>query len=194
MKSLSYVRLFVTPWTVAYQAPLSMGFSRHEYWSGLPFPSSGALPNPGIEPRSPALQADVLTSESCPVLVLNGSGGCRESLSVYLGWVGRSYAFPSQSLSDGSTALEGRTKSDAGARTSSWLLGLLALQTVWFSGDTHSHTGTQYCTHIYSHMPQSPCFSFFFSYIQFVTDLIAVKFPGGSDGKESTCSVGDLGL
>ena len=47
---------FVTPWTVAHQASLSMGFSRQEYWSGLPFPSPGDLPNPGIEPRSPALQ------------------------------------------------------------------------------------------------------------------------------------------
>ena len=51
------------PWTVAHQAPLSMGFSRQEYWSGLPFPSPGDLPNPGIEPRSPTLQADALTSE-----------------------------------------------------------------------------------------------------------------------------------
>ena len=63
MKSLSCVRLFVTPWTVAYQAPLSMGFSRQEYWSGLPFPSPGDLPNPGIEPGSPALETDTLTSE-----------------------------------------------------------------------------------------------------------------------------------
>ena len=55
--SLSRVRLFATPWTVAYQAPLSVGFSRQEYWSGLPFPSPGDLPNPGIEPRSPALHA-----------------------------------------------------------------------------------------------------------------------------------------
>ena len=47
-----------TPWTGACQAPLSMGFSRQEYWSGLPFPSPGDLPDPGIEPRSPALQAD----------------------------------------------------------------------------------------------------------------------------------------
>ena len=54
MKSLSRVQLFVTPWIVAQQAPLSMGFSRPEYWSGLPFPSAGDLPNPGIEPRSPA--------------------------------------------------------------------------------------------------------------------------------------------
>ena len=57
VKSLSCVRLFVTPWTIAYQAPLSMGFSRQECWSGLPFPSSGDLPKPGIEPKSPALQA-----------------------------------------------------------------------------------------------------------------------------------------
>ena len=50
------------PWTVAHQAPLSVGLSRQEYWSGLPFPSPGDLPNPGIEPRSPTLQADALTS------------------------------------------------------------------------------------------------------------------------------------
>ena len=55
VKSLSRVQLFVTPWTVAYQAPPSMGFSRQECWSGLPFPSPGDLPNPGIEPWSPAL-------------------------------------------------------------------------------------------------------------------------------------------
>ena len=55
VKSLSCVQLFATPWTVAYQAPLSMGFSRQEYWSGLPFPSPGDIPNPGIEPGSPAL-------------------------------------------------------------------------------------------------------------------------------------------
>ena len=55
VKSLSHVRLFATPWTVAYNAPSSMGFSRQEYWSGLPFPSPEDLPNPGIEPGSPAL-------------------------------------------------------------------------------------------------------------------------------------------
>ena len=63
VKSLSHVWLFVTPWTAAYQAPPSMGFSRQEYWSGLPFPSPGDLPNPGIEPGSPALQTDTLPSE-----------------------------------------------------------------------------------------------------------------------------------
>ena len=63
VKSLSRVRLFATPWTVAHQAPQSMEFSRQEYWSGLPFPSPGDLPNPGIEPGSPALQADALPSE-----------------------------------------------------------------------------------------------------------------------------------
>ena len=57
VKSLSRVRLFVTPWTIAYQAPLSMGFSKQEYWSGLPFPSPGDL-DPGIEIGSPALWAD----------------------------------------------------------------------------------------------------------------------------------------
>ena len=63
MKSLSRVRLFATPRTVADQAPPSMELSRQEYWSGLPFPSPGDLPDPGIEPASPALQADVLPSE-----------------------------------------------------------------------------------------------------------------------------------
>ena len=63
MKSLSHVQLFATPWTVVYQAPLSMGFSRQAYWSGLPFPSPGDLPDPGIEHGSPALQADAVTSE-----------------------------------------------------------------------------------------------------------------------------------
>ena len=63
VKSLSRVQLFVTPWTLAYQTSLSMGFSRQEYWSGLPFPSPGDLPNPGIKPGSPALQADTLPSE-----------------------------------------------------------------------------------------------------------------------------------
>ena len=61
--SLSRVRLFATPWTVAHQAPPSMEFSRQEYWSGLPFPSPGDLPDPGIEPGSPALQAEALLSE-----------------------------------------------------------------------------------------------------------------------------------
>ena len=61
VKSLSCVRLFATPWTVIYQAPPSMGFSRQEYWSGLPFPSPGDLPDPEFEPRFPALQADALS-------------------------------------------------------------------------------------------------------------------------------------
>ena len=63
LKSLRCVLLFVTPWTIAHQAPPSMGSSRQEYWSGLPFPSPGDLPDPGIEPRSPIMQADALTSE-----------------------------------------------------------------------------------------------------------------------------------
>ena len=55
---------FVTPWTVAHQAPQSMEFSRQDYWSGLPFPSPADLPNPGIEPGSPARQADALPSDT----------------------------------------------------------------------------------------------------------------------------------
>ena len=61
--SLSRVRLLATPWTVAYQAPPSMGFSSQEYWSGLPCPPPGDLTNPGMDPRSPTLQADSLPSE-----------------------------------------------------------------------------------------------------------------------------------
>ena len=70
VKLLSRVRLFATLWAVAYQALPSMGFSRQEYWSGLPFPSPGDLPDPGIKARSPTLQADALTSES-PGVTLN---------------------------------------------------------------------------------------------------------------------------
>ena len=67
MKSLSCVRLFVTPWTAAHQAHPSMGFSRQEYWSGLPFPSPGDLPDPGIEPTSlasPALAGGLLATST----------------------------------------------------------------------------------------------------------------------------------
>ena len=60
---LSHVEFFVTLWTIGHQAPLSMGFPRQEYWSGLPFPPPGDLPNPGIKPGSPALQLDSLPAE-----------------------------------------------------------------------------------------------------------------------------------
>ena len=59
----SRVRFFETAWTVARQAPLFVGFSRQDYWSGLPCPPLGDLPDPGVEPRFPALQADSLPSE-----------------------------------------------------------------------------------------------------------------------------------
>ena len=78
VKLLSRVPLFATPWTVAYQAPPSMGFSRQECWSRLPFPSPGDLPNPGIEPWSPALQADALRSEA--------PGKPQISLKNWAGW------------------------------------------------------------------------------------------------------------
>ena len=61
--SLSHVQLFVTPWTVTREPPLSMGFARQEYWSGLLFPSPGDSPNPWIKPQSPTLQADSLPYE-----------------------------------------------------------------------------------------------------------------------------------
>ena len=70
---LSRVQLFATPWTEARQS-LSVRFSRQEYWSGLPFTSPGDLPNPGIEPMSPALQVDSLTSEP-PGKPQNGTRG-----------------------------------------------------------------------------------------------------------------------
>ena len=63
LSSFSRVLLFVTPWTIAHQAPLSMEFPRQEYSSELPFPSPGDLPDPGIKPTSPALQADSLSAE-----------------------------------------------------------------------------------------------------------------------------------
>ena len=69
--SFSCVQLFVTPWSIAHQAPLSMGLSRWEYQSWLPFPSPGHLPNPGMEPTSPALQAD-----SLPLSYPKSSGKC----------------------------------------------------------------------------------------------------------------------
>ena len=64
VKSLSSVQRFATPWTVAYQVPLSVGFSRQEYWSGLPFPSPGDLPDPGIKLESLALVDGFFTTES----------------------------------------------------------------------------------------------------------------------------------
>ena len=73
--ALSHIWLFMTPWTEAHQAPLSLGFSRQEYWSGLPFPSQGDLLNSGIEPASPTLKASTLplvppeNSESSLVMV-----------------------------------------------------------------------------------------------------------------------------
>ena len=78
VKLLSRVQLFATSWTVAHQAPLSMGFSRQEFWSGLPFPSPGDLPNPGIEPRSPSLQADALTSEAPGYKTINLEDSIKE--------------------------------------------------------------------------------------------------------------------
>ena len=63
VQSLSHAQFFATPWTVAGQAPLSMGFPRQEYWSGLPFPSPGDLSDPGIEPVSPALAGGFFTAE-----------------------------------------------------------------------------------------------------------------------------------
>ena len=83
MKSLSRVRLFATPWTLAYQDPQSMGFSRQEYWSGLPFPSPGDLPDPGFEPGSPALQADTLPSEPPGSPALSKRSSCWKARKLW---------------------------------------------------------------------------------------------------------------
>ena len=85
--SLSHIWLFVTPWTVAHQASLSMGFSRQEYWSGLPFPPPGDLPNPGIEPTSPALEGWFFTTEPAGT-----EKGDRKGLPV--AWVNRIICHP----------------------------------------------------------------------------------------------------
>ena len=82
-KSLQSCPTLCDPWTVAHQAPLSMGFPRQQYWSGLPFPSPGQLSDPGIKPRSPALQADSLPSEppGQPISF------CRWFIHLWLCWV-----------------------------------------------------------------------------------------------------------
>ena len=87
--ALSHVRLFVTLWTVASQAPLSVEFSRQEPWSRLPFPAPGDLPNPGIEPESlasPALAGGFFTAESsgkpsCTLAMYNTSNSCSDAFS-----------------------------------------------------------------------------------------------------------------
>ena len=94
--SCSVVSDSVTPWTVAHQAPPSMEFSRQEYWSGLPFPSPGDLPNPGIELGSPALQADALPSEppgnqkkkykSCGLSPLALQSSLRDGRNIAIKW------------------------------------------------------------------------------------------------------------
>ena len=80
VKLLSHVRLFATPWTVTYQAPPSMGFSRQEYWSGLPFPSPGDLPHPGTEPTSPALAGGFFIAEP------PGKPQCQWQQETLLSW------------------------------------------------------------------------------------------------------------
>ena len=96
---LSPVRLFVTPWTGACQAPPSMGFSMQEYCSGLPFPSPGDLPNPQIQPGSLVLRADSLLSEpSGKCRRTNDNPAClRESFGGCSGWVGRAWRLLPQS-------------------------------------------------------------------------------------------------
>ena len=110
VKLLSRVRLFATPWTVAYQASPSMGFSRQAYWNGLPFPSPGDLPNPGIEPESPTLQADTLPSE--PLLSLLAKIKCKEGWHF---WNTRSlpnqlYPHPERCCQDNPAYLTGRER------------------------------------------------------------------------------------
>ena len=100
---LSRVQLFATPWTVPCQAPLSTGFLRQDYWSGLPFPPPRDLPNPGTEPNSPALQADSLplshqgSSEPqiAAVEVCRSIQSCGVMITIPAGlWTRRSGEFP----------------------------------------------------------------------------------------------------
>ena len=138
MKLLSRVRLFATPWTVAYQVPPSMGFSRQEYWSGLPFPSPGDLPDPGIEPGSPAFQADALTSEP--------PGKPSSELGMSKSWLGLSVSCltnrisvvaqggPWASLqcsSGGTMAVAAKSISLSAGAVSGWTWGELWLLAVW---------------------------------------------------------------
>ena len=86
VKSLSHVRLSGTPWTVAYQILPSMGFSRQEYWNGLPFPSPGDLPDPGIEPRSPKTLYHLSPQEKTMMLGKLKAGG-EEDNRGWDGWM-----------------------------------------------------------------------------------------------------------
>ena len=87
---LSHAQIFVTPWTAAHQAPPYMGFSRQECWSGLPIPSPGDLPDLGIKPRSPTVQADALLSEppGKPIICMNSPNYCHTTIiTTYMsGW------------------------------------------------------------------------------------------------------------
>ena len=87
----------LTPWTVAHQASPSMGFSRQEYWSGLLFPSPGDLPDPGIEPRSPTLQADALTSEP------PGKPPINFALQILMNFGYQTFGFDQQRLQEGAS-------------------------------------------------------------------------------------------
>ena len=98
VKSLSHVRVFVTPWTVAHQAPPSMESSRQEYWSGWPFPSPGDLPNPGTEPRSLTLRADALPSEPPQIWTESSMNKCTPNSSRI--WRMKGFSFPMQRLRD----------------------------------------------------------------------------------------------
>ena len=103
-ESFSHVRLFATPWTAACQAPLSMGFSRQEYWSGLPCPPPGDLPNPGIEPRSPTLQADSVNRYVCRNINIEDGYWVlfwmyikKESdMTEWLNWIETAFRYPSR--------------------------------------------------------------------------------------------------
>ena len=123
VKSLSRVRLFATPWAVAHQAPPSMGFSRQEYWSGLPFLSPGDLPDSGIEPRSSALQADALTSEpprkpKHPSITMKPFGSVQDSRQV--GCIGKAGWNHAALLCLGVVASPGSLRGEPGCGQQGW--------------------------------------------------------------------------
>ena len=84
VKSLSCVRLFATPWTGAYWASPSMGLSRQKYWSGLPFPSPGDLPDPGIEPGSAALEVDAFNLRATREVLNEAKVGLKDGEGLFM--------------------------------------------------------------------------------------------------------------
>ena len=131
----------MTPWTVACQSPLSMEFSRQEYWSGLPFPSPGDLPNPGIEPGSPTLQADSLQSD--PPLYSNNKNF-------------NTFKSSQKAQSDLNKSFN-RSFKHPPAMSGAWTYSLSISPAVSCSLSTRTAAHTHACTHSYTHTCPYTC-------------------------------------